>query len=355
MKLFFALLSSAVVFAVGCGGDGSAGADGGMSADVSQEAGTPTPPSGSGIRGLFPTWTGFGALGGDGRAYFWNGRQRSAMGRVLDSGRAIEIAAAQSGSVWRTAEGAVRGPRIDGELSEPAVHTRLPSGVAQVVAGSTSFVARMASGEINLWSINRRPSTPYPGVSGAVFATYGRRRNNGEFVAVVRSDGSVVRIEGGGNGMVAPAPVAGLAGVAKLSAGTDFECVLSATGAVRCFGGTNSTGQLGDGSTTPRPDPSGAPEILQGVAELASGLVHTCARMTNGTVQCWGSNVVGQLGRTASNMPVTAPVAVPDITGVTAIAANGYTTCVLKDDASVWCWGSGSLPAPTRMTFSPQS
>jgi len=306
------------------------------------------------VRGLFPTSTGFVAIGGESTLYHWLANQRTAMGRVTDSTRIVEVASAQSGSVWRTSDGAVRGPWLPGETSEPAVRTRLPSGVAQLAAGRTSFVARMASGEIHLWSTNRTPTTPFAGVSGAAFVAYGLRRGNDEFVDVVRSDGSVLRVERASNGMNVARPVTGLAGVATMSAGTDFECALSTTGAVRCFGGTNSAGQLGDGGTMPRPDPAGAPEILQGAAELASGMAHTCARMTNGTVQCWGSNSVGQLGRPPSNTPGTAPMAVPDFAGVTAIAASGHSTCVLKDDGSVWCWGGTTSLPPARVMLDPQ-
>lgn len=33
---------------------------------------------------------------------------------------------------------------------------------------------------------------------------------------------------------------------------------------------------------------------LTGVAEISGGWVHTCARMNDGTVRCWGSNNQGE-------------------------------------------------------------
>ena len=48
-------------------------------------------------------------------------------------------------------------------------------------------------------------------------------------------------------------------------------------------------------------------QFLSGAAEIALGGSHSCARLTDATVRCWGANVVGQLGREWS---ISTPVAV---------------------------------------------
>ena len=74
------------------------------------------------------------------------------------------------------------------------------------------------------------------------------------------------------------------------------SCALLTNGAVRCWGG-NYDGQLGDGSTMPRGDPLGAPEVLTGVTMLApGGADHNCALLTTGRLRCWGTNNYGQIG-----------------------------------------------------------
>lgn len=72
------------------------------------------------------------------------------------------------------------------------------------------------------------------------------------------------------------------------------HCALLDTGRVSCWG-TNAFGQLGDGTTEPRPHPAEVAN-LHDVIEVAVGNGHTCAMVEGGAVHCWGSNFEGQLG-----------------------------------------------------------
>jgi alpha-tubulin suppressor-like RCC1 family protein len=50
---------------------------------------------------------------------------------------------------------------------------------------------------------------------------------------------------------------------------------------------------------------------LTGVAELALGWDHSCARFTGGDVQCWGLNNAGQIGDgTTMDKPTPTPTPV---------------------------------------------
>ena len=76
--------------------------------------------------------------------------------------------------------------------------------------------------------------------------------------------------------------------------------------------------------------------------ELVAGERHFCARMSDGTVRCWGDDMRGSLGvadaGAAGDGGWSAP-AVTDLAGVTQIAAGGTTSCALVGDGGVQCWG----------------
>ncbi|WP_375759488.1 Ig-like domain-containing protein [Corallococcus exercitus] len=74
-------------------------------------------------------------------------------------------------------------------------------------------------------------------------------------------------------------------------------------------------------------------------ARLAAGDHHTLALKQDGTVWAWGSNVSGQLGDGAATSRLT-PVQVPGLASVAALTAGGAHTLALKQDGTVWAWGS---------------
>ena len=105
----------------------------------------------------------------------------------------------------------------------------------------------------------------------------------------------------------------------SISAGGNHTCAIVAGGTVDCWG-SNSSGELGDGSTTDRIAPvpvSG----LTGAVAVSAGFSHTCALLSGGTVTCWGRNSEGQLGDGSATSSST-PVAVVGLTGVSAISAG---------------------------------
>lgn len=167
-----------------------------------------------------------------------------------------------------------------------------------------------------------------------------------------------------------PELVAGLTGAVFLagSSGGHF-CAVVTGGGVKCWGG-NSSGQLGNGTTsTSQATPVSVCEPgstnascapATGATLVAGGDNHTCAAFAGGKVACWGGNGAGQLGRTADAVlhPLPAYVA-PDLTA-TYLTAGNRTTCAASDGTAK-CWGSNGLgvlghatvggndPAPTAV------
>ena len=84
---------------------------------------------------------------------------------------------------------------------------------------------------------------------------------------------------------------------------------------------------------------------------IAAGSAHTCALLSDTTVKCWGFNSSGELGdgsTTNASTPVVVQNAVTGavLSGVTAIAGGADDTCILLSGGAVQCWGfngNGSL------------
>ncbi len=86
----------------------------------------------------------------------------------------------------------------------------------------------------------------------------------------------------------------------------------------------------------------GAAPALQAEA-IAVGAAHTCALLSDATVACWGDGSLGQLGDGQSGDHHSAtPAVVPGLSGATAVRAAGNTTCAVIAGGAVTCWGDGA-------------
>jgi alpha-tubulin suppressor-like RCC1 family protein len=143
-----------------------------------------------------------------------------------------------------------------------------------------------------------------------------------------------------------PVNVLGLvSGVAAVAAGGHHACALTTGGGVKCWG-LNSSGQLGDGSTTDRRTPVDVVGMTTGVRAITAGYEHTCALTDSGAAKCWGSNRSRQLGNGPQSVSVippnsSTPVDVVGLTsGVTAISAAVQHTCAVANGQGAMCWGA---------------
>jgi len=151
-----------------------------------------------------------------------------------------------------------------------------------------------------------------------------------------------------GNGVAADGGVAApvqvmLGGPAtEIAAGAAHSCAIVGTGSnngVWCWG-LNTDGELGDGTGVSSPTPVQVAGI-QGVAGLTAGNSHTCVGLAyGGGVACWGAGGSGQLGN-GDTKNALSPVDVSMIGGAPAsLAAGGFHTCALVASPNVLCWGA---------------
>ena len=118
-----------------------------------------------------------------------------------------------------------------------------------------------------------------------------------------------------------------------MAAGAYHSLALKSDGTLWAWG-SNSDGQLGDGTRTTRTTPTQIP--ISGVVSLIAGANHSLALKSDGTLWAWGDNFYGQLGdgtTTDSRTPKQI------LTDVNAMAAKWSQTLVIKRDGSLWAWG----------------
>lgn len=79
---------------------------------------------------------------------------------------------------------------------------------------------------------------------------------------------------------------------------------------------------------------------IQNVSQLAAGQ-HSLALKDDGTVWGWGLNSSGQLGNGTTSESQVQPVQAKNLTDVKAIAASEKHSLAVKADGTAWAWGSG--------------
>lgn len=137
-----------------------------------------------------------------------------------------------------------------------------------------------------------------------------------------------------------PRPVPGLSDVAAIVARGSRTCARMNDGSARCWGvlalrDWNHAARQ-DGVPLRRAEPHRV-QGLRDVAELVSGDQHTCARMNDGTVRCWGERARVQFAEPVDAFAQWTEVR--GLSGTTALAAGGAHTCAVALDATVRCWG----------------
>ncbi|MBI4701290.1 MAG: hypothetical protein HY744_09045 [Deltaproteobacteria bacterium] len=133
--------------------------------------------------------------------------------------------------------------------------------------------------------------------------------------------------------------------VAEVALGESHTCVRLGDGTVRCWG-QGADGQLGNGDTANSSTPREVPRLVH-VAQIAAGGNHTCALLDDGRVSCWGNNEWGQVDAKPTDKPQLTPLEVSDLLPLVQISLGAMHTCGLAEEAAgpevqanVICWGN---------------
>lgn len=148
-----------------------------------------------------------------------------------------------------------------------------------------------------------------------------------------------------------PLALEGTPAFVSIAAGQSHTCAVDADGAAWCWG-SNSHGELGTGTLAdetcgsfPCQTRPARVATNQRFRSLAAGVWFTCGLTTSGAVLCWGANDASQLGNDAtsdsceglacSRTPVLAAAGAK----FADVSAARASTCALDQDGTVWCWG----------------
>ena len=105
--------------------------------------------------------------------------------------------------------------------------------------------------------------------------------------------------------------------------------------------GSNSAGQIGDGTITNVTGSFKQIGALTNWKRVAAGLLHTVALKTDGTIWSWGYNNVGQLGH-GDITHRSSPVQIGSLTDWVFVTTSDNQTFGIRSNGSLWGWGENT-------------
>lgn len=292
----------------------------------------------------------------DGSVWCWGGSRRGELGRAIDPPLYDEKPHGDPGPV------ALSGRRA-----------------ARVDVGRASACAVLSAGGLVCWGRDDEAQLargPDAGAGDTFEAIRGPGLAiTGGFAAVRTTSGTYTRLALGADGALASwgavagtrgllggrianlspggaEPISGLTSVTSFAASEHVDdgsggalahaCAV-ARGALFCWG-KSGDGALGNGLPDafrePFPSTIASPAWVRQVV-VAPGL--TCVRLSDGTIQCAGTDGAGRLG-TGTEQPLEASFVPASAFKERAVglAATRHAVCALASNGTVWCWGSNT-------------
>ncbi|MCB9613996.1 MAG: hypothetical protein H6722_16270 [Sandaracinus sp.] len=220
------------------------------------------------------------------------------------------------------------------------------SGVAQVDVGYNHACARKTNGEVWCWGDNFDQQLGFVGDGTATPVRVSTWTDVVDVAAgfymscALRSGGQLCcwgddgedAFGDGTTDSSGPTPVCRATSYASIDLGQRYGCGLTAGGALSCWGGVGSSGSPSSFGMVSRAPSSGV------FTDVSTGHLYACAVRNDAKVLCWGDNRELQTSYASSTSSV-GPVEVP-LTGTPVdVDAAAEHTCVRMADGTMRCWG----------------
>ena len=240
--------------------------------------------------------------------------------QAVSAGYDFSLFLKTDGSLWATG-GNEAGQLGDGTtMQQVTPELILSGGVAAVSAGGTQYQTFVPGG--------------VPVGSGGV--------TGDGFSLILKTDGSLWATGTNSSGQLGDGTATQQlvpeqilhSGVAAASAGGSFSLIVKADGSLWAMG-DNSSGELGDGTTTQQL----VPELIipSRVAAVSAGADFSLILKADGSLWAMGDNSSGQLGDGTTTQQIVPELIIPS--GVAAVSAGADFSLIVKADGSLWAMG----------------
>ncbi|RYD51327.1 MAG: T9SS type A sorting domain-containing protein [Sphingobacteriales bacterium] len=276
----------------------------------------------------------------------------------VSTGNRHTVALKSNGTLWAWGNNS-RGQVGDGTVIDRIVPIRIgnDNNWVSIAAGTTHTLAIKGDGTLWAWGFNGLGQLGDGTDTDRILPV--RIGNDSNWVSIsasshslaLKSDGSLWSWGYNGAGQLGLGSTLTVTINSPSKIGRDYSWVRATTGvyhsaALKSDGtlwtwGYNNYGQLGDGTTVQKDTPVQI-GTDQNWVSIAAGLGQTYALRSNGTLWAWGNNNKGQLGD-GTNIGKTTPVQIDTTTTWVSIAGGQDCGMGLRSNGKLWGWGDNQF------------
>lgn len=260
---------------------------------------------------------------------------QDAFGNTVPSASADVVVALHSNPTGDTLSGTLAAATVDGVATFSDLSLALPSSAGYSLSASAHS---LEPGQSEVFAV----SLTFAELNGGLYHTCGVTVTNHGYCWGSNSRGQLG--DGTTTSSQTPVPVSNPGSFAQVSTGEDHSCGLTSAGEAFCWG-SNVYGQLGDATSTDRAAPAAVDVSsvpTNTFVRISAGQYHTCAITTDNEPYCWGYNAFGQLGdgtTTSRSTPVAVDASALPTSTFAWISLGGAHTCGVTTANEAVCWG----------------